>query len=148
MITLALPRVPAPGVMTAAKEGHVNVLELLLQCGADVDAVNKQGDSALVFAATEGHEVRLADLGWDCVPASLPSPITDEVPSDVASLLMFVPRVRVCNRRWCVRCSSTGHAWMGRGRATVRCTGPSVGGTWGSPACSLPRRHTVVSRPS
>jgi ankyrin repeat protein len=62
IVTLALPHIPASGVITAAKEGHVNVLELLLQCGADVDAVNKQGDSALVFAATEGHEVRLADL--------------------------------------------------------------------------------------
>jgi len=42
-------------LMTAAAEGLVSVVRLLLAAGADVDLVDKDGDTALSFARQNGH---------------------------------------------------------------------------------------------
>ena len=53
-------------LMKAAEEGHVEIMESLLDRGADIEAVNKKGRTALSFAAcpsmkrrTSGEALRL-----------------------------------------------------------------------------------------
>ena len=42
-------------LMTAAAEGHVEVVEILLDAGADKNIEDKDGDTALSFARKNGH---------------------------------------------------------------------------------------------
>ena len=42
--------------MAAAQKGHEAVVQLLLDKGAAVDAVLKDGHTALIIAAQQGHE--------------------------------------------------------------------------------------------
>ena len=41
--------------MFAAQEGHVEVVRLLLEAGADKSWADSCGDTALMWAAREGH---------------------------------------------------------------------------------------------
>ena len=52
--------------MAASSEGHIDVVKLLLEWEADVDAAAKKGVTALMLAAGSGHTeiVRLL-LEWD-----------------------------------------------------------------------------------
>ncbi|HCB64282.1 MAG TPA: hypothetical protein DEP20_02795, partial [Fusobacteria bacterium] len=43
-------------LMAAAKNGHKEVCELLIDKGADVNAVDKWGGTALMYAAENGHK--------------------------------------------------------------------------------------------
>ena len=43
------------GLVLAVKEGHLEVVRLLLEAGADKDAANTDGSTALFFAAQNGH---------------------------------------------------------------------------------------------
>ena len=43
------------GLVLAAQEGHLAVVRLLLEAGADKDAADTDGDTALHIAAKEGH---------------------------------------------------------------------------------------------
>lgn len=43
------------GFLDAAKSGQVEILDRLLTAGADVNQVNRYGDSALILAALNGH---------------------------------------------------------------------------------------------
>ena len=49
-------------LMTAASEAHLEVVELLLQWGATVDARNEAGETALLYMALGENSVILADL--------------------------------------------------------------------------------------
>ena len=41
--------------MAASKEGHLKCVQALIEAGADVNYVDKDGDTALMAAASEGH---------------------------------------------------------------------------------------------
>jgi ankyrin repeat protein len=41
--------------MAAAEGGHVSVAKLLLECGADVQAADNNGATALMWASAGGH---------------------------------------------------------------------------------------------
>jgi ankyrin repeat protein len=49
-------------LMTAAAEGHVEIVEILLAAGADRDLKDKDGDTALSFAKQNGHDKVVALL--------------------------------------------------------------------------------------
>src|SRR5581483_2432582 len=42
-------------LMWAAQQGHADIVELLLNAGADVNKQNNNGDTALIFATDKGH---------------------------------------------------------------------------------------------
>ena len=51
-------------MMIAASAGHIQIVNLLIGCGAQVNAVNCNGQSALHYAASRGRlEVCITDLG-------------------------------------------------------------------------------------
>ena len=41
--------------MAASHEGHIDIVKLLLDKGADVNAKSKDGDTALKAASVKGH---------------------------------------------------------------------------------------------
>ncbi|TFK20296.1 ankyrin, partial [Coprinopsis marcescibilis] len=43
-------------LMMAAEQGNIDVVRLLVDAGANVDAHDEQGDSALTLAATRGSQ--------------------------------------------------------------------------------------------
>lgn len=40
----------------ALQQGHIAILQLLLECGVDIEAKNKYGQTPLSWAAENGHE--------------------------------------------------------------------------------------------
>lgn len=55
------PVTGATGLVLAASAGHVGVVGLLLDAGADTEVVDAEGDTALLHAARGGHH-RIVDL--------------------------------------------------------------------------------------
>ena len=49
-------------MLLAAQNGHQQCISALLEEGADVDAANEQGETALIRAAKQGHEVCVVEL--------------------------------------------------------------------------------------
>lgn len=39
----------------ACEYGHINIVELLLRCGADINAINNQNNTSLLVAITNGN---------------------------------------------------------------------------------------------
>jgi ankyrin repeat protein len=58
-------------LMAAAAAGHADVIRLLIEAGADVNAVDDEGESALSFARANGHaEAATALLAAGAVPVA------------------------------------------------------------------------------
>lgn len=56
-------------LMIAAREGRRDIIDMLIEAGAHVNAGNKYGETALVYAVREGHTdivVKLVEAGADC----------------------------------------------------------------------------------
>src|SRR5689334_13284083 len=54
-------------LLIATREGHALVVEWLLQRGADLEATQATGETALMFAA-ESDSVDTAAVGWESIP--------------------------------------------------------------------------------
>ena len=69
----------------AASEGHVACLQILLQCGANVDATDEKGLCAMYYATWEGHLecikllASMRQVGLVTQPAAAPGDITIQV---------------------------------------------------------------------
>jgi len=64
--------------MLAASHGRLEMLELLLECGADVNARDNDGSTALMCACEHGY--------MDIVQTLLVHPLCDSTLTDVVSL--------------------------------------------------------------
>ena len=83
-------------MILGAERGHLEVVRLLLEAGADKDAATQPGATALMFVAKNGHleVVRLLlEAGADKDAATEPG----------ATALMFA--VRMATWKWCGCCS-------------------------------------------
>lgn len=53
----------------ASREGHLSIVDMLIQRGARVNATNMGDDTALHLSAAHGHREVVLMVSSDCVPS-------------------------------------------------------------------------------
>lgn len=78
--------------MRAAAEGSTDVVDALIDVGANVDAATKQDFTAMLFAARQGHldtTLRLIDAGADVNRTIKPNKMSGRNPREGMSAILL-----------------------------------------------------------